>query len=126
MLLSWGEGQEFHMPRIANDTAALLADLQRRLKNLVETANKEGRDEALAEVRSLVGPDERSGTRRKPGRKPSRKPAKKRKKRKTWWDTATPKQKAARVKKMLAGRGLKPKGKRRATKNTTRKKSAKR
>ena len=114
--LSWGEGQEFHMPRLRNETATLLKDLRTRLDRLVEVAKKEGREEALAEVRSLVGPDERSRTRRKPGRRPSRKPAKRRKKRKTWWDTATKKQKAARVKKMLAGRGLKPKRKRKAAK----------
>ncbi len=116
------------MPRIANDTAAQLADLHKRLQRLVETARTEGRNEALAEVRSLVGPDERSGTSRKPGRKPSRKPAKRRKKRKTWWDTATKKQKAERIRKMQAGRGLKPKAKRKkaSKKSKARKKTARR
>ena len=38
------------MPRIANETTALLADFRRRLERLVETARKEGREEALAEV----------------------------------------------------------------------------
>jgi len=32
--------------------------------------------------------------------------------RKNWWATATPKQKKARTRKMLAGRGLKPKSER--------------
>ncbi len=111
------------MPRIANETSAMLADIQRRLARLVETATKEGRDNALSEVRSLLGGSAavagRGGRRAKSvagkrGRKKgARKAAKKsgRKKRKTWWDTATKAQKAERVRKMQAGRGLKPKAK---------------
>ena len=110
------------MPRIADDTAALLADLNKRLQRLVDAARKEGRDDALAEVRRLVGGGGGSGVHDGPAKKP----AKRRKKRKTWWDTATKKQKAERVKKMLAGRGLKPKGKGKAAKKRARKKSAKR
>ena len=33
---------------------------------------------------------------------------------KTWWDTATEKQKAERIRKMQAGRGLKPRAKKTA------------
>ncbi len=99
------------MPRPRSDSAAQLADLQKRLKSLVETARKEGREDALAEVRSLVGG---ATAKRGPGRprKAAKKPAKRKKTRKNWWDTATAKQKAERVRKMLAGRGLKPKRKR--------------
>ena len=126
------------MPRIANDTAALLADVQRRLERLVEIAKKEGRDEALGEVRQLVagGGARRAGTKRRgrPKKKVAKKPAKRRKKRKSWWDTATARQRAERIRKMQAGRGLKPKRKRKpakakrrkATKKTSSRKSAKR
>ncbi len=91
---------------------AMVADLTSRLAKLVEAATKEGRDEALAEVRDLVGG---AGARAPAtgGRKAASKgPAKRKKKRKSWWDTATAKQKAERTRKMLAGRGLKPKRKR--------------
>ena len=101
------------MPRIANNTDALLKNLIERLERLVQTAKTEGREDALASVRSLV--DGKAKTRATPGRasrgkkmKPARR--KSTKPRKNWWDTATDAQKKARVKKMLAGRGLKPKG----------------
>ncbi|MCZ6787819.1 MAG: hypothetical protein O7E54_11725 [Planctomycetota bacterium] len=108
------------MPRIANDTDAMLADVVRRLERLIAQARKEGREGALEEVRSLVGGA--VGARR--GRKAAAKPAKRKKKRKSWWDTATAKQKAERVRKMQAGRGLKPKSKRQK-KAATGKKAAK-
>ena len=97
---------------MSNDSAALLADLQKRLNDLVETARKEGREDALAEVRSLVGG---AVAKRGPGRPPKAAKAgkpKRKKKRKNPWATMTPKQKADRVRKMLAGRGLKPKAER--------------
>ena len=43
-----GDEGEPPMPRIANETTAILADFRRRLERLVETARKEGREEALA------------------------------------------------------------------------------
>ena len=103
------------MPRIASDSDAMLKDLTTRLKNLIAAAKREGRDEAMAEVRNLVGGTAKRG----PGRprKSTKKPAKK-KKRKNPWASMTPKQKAERVRKMLAGRGLKPKAKRKPAKKT--------
>ena len=104
------------MPRVANTTDALLQDLISRLEKLVDTARQEGREDALAQVRSVV---EGGGAKRR-GRKPAaqaaaaaRKPRKKSSKpRKNPWATMTPEQKKARVRKMLAGRGLKPKDER--------------
>ena len=43
------------MPRIAEDSKSLAADLAGRLARLVAAAKQEGRDAALAEVRSLIG-----------------------------------------------------------------------
>ena len=101
------------MPRVANNTDALLKDLFSRLEKLVETARKEGRDEALADVRNLV---DGGAPATKRGRKPAAAEAKPRRKskkpRKNPWATMTPEQKKERVRKMLAGRGLKPKDER--------------
>ena len=99
------------MPRIANNTDALLKDLIARLEKLVDTARQEGREDALADVRSLVdgGATRRgaaAGTGESKPRKKSTKP------RKNPWADMTPEQKQARVRKMLAGRGLKPKDER--------------
>lgn len=103
------------MPRVANTADALLQDLIARLEKLVDTARKEGRDEALADVRNLV---EGGGAPRGRGRKaaattaaPAEKQTRKksRKPRKNPWASMTPEQKKERVRKMLAGRGLKPK-----------------
>lgn len=102
------------MPRIANNTDALMKDVVARLEKLVAAARAEGREDALAEVRDLVGgagaPKTRArasaATTAKPARKKSKKP------RKNPWATMTPKQKKERVRKMLAGRGLKPKDER--------------
>ncbi len=99
------------MPRIANNTDALLRDLQQRMEKLVETARAEGREQALADVRALVGgrsPATRgaaSADEPKPRRKSS-------KPRKNPWATMTPEERKVRVRKMLAGRGLKPKDER--------------
>ncbi len=95
-----------------NNPDALLADLTTRLERLVAQARKEGREDALAEVRQLVGGGGATTKTRGRPRKAAKKPAKRKKKRKSWWDTATAKQKAERTRKMLAGRGLKPKRKR--------------
>ena len=102
------------MPRVANNTDALMKDLISRLERLVETARQEGRDEALADIRNLVD----GGAKGPRGRKPAaadtaKKPRKKSKKpRKNPWATMTAAQKKERVRKMLAGRGLKPKDER--------------
>jgi len=110
------------MPRIANTTDALLADVQKRLAQLVEAARKEGRDEALAEIRNLVGGGApRRGRPPKAATATATAPKKPKKKRKNPWATMTPKQKADRVRKMLAGRGLKPKSERKTAAKRSRK-----
>lgn len=43
------------MSRTPNATDALISDLQKRLEKIVEAAREEGRSQALAEIRSLVG-----------------------------------------------------------------------
>ena len=105
------------MPRMANETSVLLADLQARISRIVEIARQEGHDEALASIRSLVagggGAAAMTPVRRGPGRplgsKNAPKKTKSGKPRKNPWLNMTAEEKAARVKKMLAGRGLKPK-----------------
>jgi hypothetical protein len=99
------------MPRIANNTDAILKDLIGRLEKLVEAARAEGRDDALAEVRDLVGGGLAKTRGRPPGtgaptRRKSTKP------RKNPWANMTDEERKARVRKMLAGRGLKPKDER--------------
>jgi hypothetical protein len=97
------------------DSRTLAADLAARLERLVAAARKEGREQALAEVRQLVAGA--VPARRGPGRPPksaaaappARKTRKSRKPRKNPWASMTAEQKADRVRKMLAGRGLKPK-----------------
>jgi hypothetical protein len=102
------------MPRMKEDSKTLAADLASRLDRLVAAARKEGREEALGQLRSLMAGG--LAPRRGPGR-PRKYPvadaaprAKSRKKRKNPWASMTAEQKAERVRKMLAGRGLKPKG----------------
>ena len=93
------------MPKTST-TDAMLADLTSRLAKLVEAARKEGRDEALAEVRDLVG-GKGAGTPATRGRKAASKgPAKRKRKRKNPWAGLTPKQHLARVNAIRKGRGL--------------------
>ncbi len=101
------------MPRTANTTDALLADLSNRLARLAETARKEGREEALADVRSLVSGEatkRRKPTPRKPkaARKAAKPRTKSKKPRKSSWAGLTPEQWLARVNAIRKGRGLPP------------------
>lgn len=122
------------MPRIANSTDSLIADLTRRLQALADTARKEGRADALAEVRALVGGGAPGAAPGRPGRKAGSKPAKpakaarakSKKPRKNPWASMTPAQKQERVRKMLAGRGLKPVAERGAAKPARRKSTRRR
>lgn len=102
------------MPRLKNETSVLIADLKARLDRIVAVAAQQGRDQALTEIRALVGGG--LPVKRGPGRPPKSSygaPApvarKARKKRRNPWASMTAEQKADRVRKMLAGRGLKPK-----------------
>jgi hypothetical protein len=104
------------MPRLKNETSILIADLKSRIDRMVEIAMREGHDRALGEIRALVGGG-LTPVKRGPGRPPKSSygtmaapaKAKPRKKRRNPWAHMTAEQKADRVRKMLAGRGLKPK-----------------
>lgn len=112
------------MLRVAENTDSLLSDLTTRLERLVAVARTEGRESALADVRSLVtgGNLGAAAARRGPGRppriepataeRPAARPKKSRARRRNPWAHMTPEQRAERVRKMLAGRGLKPRGER--------------
>ncbi len=116
------------MPRHKNDTDVLLADLVARLEKLVVTARREGRESALNEVRSVVGGGSGTGTGSGSEKSASKlaKPKKKSSKpRKNPWASMTPEQKADRVRKMLAGRGLKPKAERKPVAKSAARKTAK-
>ena len=109
--------------KAARSTApGVSADLTGRIERLLNAARREGREEALAEVRSLVGGTAASSTaapktagasaatQSAESTKPAKAPRKKSSKsRKNPWATMTAEQKAERVRKMLAGRGIKPK-----------------
>ena len=87
------------------EESAIIDDLRKRMEH--PRVGRHRIDDALAEVRSVLGGGG-GGSGGGEGKTATEK-AKPKKKRKNWWDTATPAQKAARVKKMLAARGLKPK-----------------
>jgi hypothetical protein len=103
------------MPRTNDEIATLRLDLTGRLERLVEAARKEGREQALAEVRSLVGGGVATTfiVKRGPGRPrkdaamvAARKP---RDKRRNSWSGLTPEQRLARVNAIRRGKGLPPK-----------------
>ena len=104
------------MPRLKSETAVLVADITARLQRIVEIAKKEGHDQALTDIRALVGGGS-IPVKRGPGRPRKVVPADaglgaapaRKKRRKNPWTSMTPEQKAERVRRMLAGRGLKPK-----------------
>jgi hypothetical protein len=105
------------MPRIKEETATLRSDLTSRLERLVAVARNEGRDAALAEVRSLVGGGLLDVVRRGPGRpkggknKPKTEGASAtpRKKRKNSWAGLSAEARLARVNSIRKGKGLPPK-----------------
>lgn len=100
------------MPRMPNDVQTLAADLASRLDRLVAAAKQEGREEALAGLRGLLGGA--APARRGPGRPKGSKNAPKTakapgKRRKNSWSGLTAEQKLARVNAIRKGRGLPPK-----------------
>ena len=90
------------MPRTANNTDALLKDLQGRLATLVDTAKAEGRQDALDQVKALVGPSPKRS--RKASSNGNGAP-KKKKRRNGWPKKGTPEH-LARVNAIRKGRGL--------------------
>ena len=99
------------MPRVANDTAALVADLKTRLDRLAEIARSEGRTQALESLKFVLaggapvrrGPGRPKGSRNKPKTAKSRKP------RKNPWAGLSPAARLARVNAIREGKGLPPK-----------------
>ncbi len=97
------------MPRMKNETDALVSDLANRLERLVAAARQEGREAALAEVRSLVGgavnlsPPRPSAAAASPIRKTDG--------RRNSWSGMTPAARLARVNAIRRGKGLPPKDK---------------
>ncbi len=102
-----------------DDTAGLLADLTSRLTQLVAVATQEGRDAAMAEIRSLVGGDVVGVVKRGPGRPKGSKNApesaaalaKPKQKRKNSWTGLSAEARLARVNAIRKGKGLPPKDK---------------
>jgi len=110
------------MPTMQQETADLLSDLKSRLERLVAVARDEGRDTALAEVRSLVGGASPVVVRRGPGRPKGSKNAltsaasatakpKQKQKRKNSWSGLSAEARLARVNAIRKGKGLPPKEK---------------
>ena len=112
------------MTRIAEDSKSLAADLAGRLARLVAAAKQEGRDAALAEVRSLIAGSTEGGggagghapvarkrgrplgSKNKPKSDAPAKPAKSGKARKNPWAALSPADRLARVNAIRKGRGL--------------------
>ena len=93
-----------------NETAALVSDFTSRLERLVAAARQEGREAALAEVRSLVGgavaptsPSPSGTMTRARGATPSRDG------RRNSWSGLSAEQRLARVNAIRKGKGLPPK-----------------
>jgi hypothetical protein len=105
------------MPPIATETSMLIADLQARLARVVEVATQEGRDTALAQVRSIVGgggvavgpirrgPGRPMGSKNKPKDAATAKP---KQKRKNSWAGLSASERLARVNAIRKGKGLPP------------------
>ena len=101
------------MPRVNAETAAMLADLHRRIDQIVEAAKSQGRDEALGHIRSLVGgagiPVKRGpGRPRKDGSSAPAAAAAPKKRRKSSWSGLSPAEHLARVNAIRKGKGLEP------------------
>lgn len=98
------------MPRMKNETSALLADLHRRIDSLVAAAKKAGHDEALGHIRALVAGG--GVVKRGPGRPPKNPlaaaSAKPKKRRKNSWAGLSPSARLARINAIRKGKGLPP------------------
>ena len=109
------------MPRIADESSLLLADLHSRLQRVLEAAHQEGRTSALNEIRNLVGGGSATvPVRRGPGRPKGSKnapkaaaatpaDAKPKKKRRNSWSGLSAAERLVRVNAIRKGKGLPPK-----------------
>lgn len=101
------------MPRIANETSALVADLSARIERLAEAARAEGRAAALESLRSVLegggAPRRGPGRPRKDAAPAAAKPRRAGKRRKNPWAGLSPAERLARVNAIRKGRGLPPK-----------------
>jgi hypothetical protein len=88
-------------------TSVLLADLKNRIDTILAAARKQGHDEALANIRALVGETGVSSGRRGPGR-PKDSMNKPRRARKNSWTGLSPDDRLARVNAIRKGKGLPP------------------
>src|SRR5437868_3914647 len=86
-----------------NQLLSAVTDLLSSVGHAVSNAASTAAGRAQAAGRALVGREEARGGRRAPGKSGALQKALK-----DHWAKMTPAQRAARVKKMLAGRGLKP------------------
>ncbi len=103
---------------------SLLDQLKDGLEALLDEAREQGRQEVLDHINRFGGAVAPQAKKAPAVKAPEEaKPAKK--KRKNPWANMTPKQREDRVRKMLAGRGLKPKGKAKASDKATPKKKRK-
>jgi hypothetical protein len=107
------------MPRVQSETAALIADLQARIAQLVAAARLEGHDAALANIRSIVsgggaipeigsvrrGPGRPRGSKNKPAADAAARSAKKRT---SSWAGLTAAEHLERVNAIRKGKGLPP------------------
>lgn len=102
------------MAKTSSDLDSQLKDLVSRLEGLVETARKQGREDALAEVRQLVTSGAAAAARparatkakaAKPAAKAKRKSGKPRK---NPWADLSPEDRLARINAIRKGRGLPP------------------
>ena len=101
------------MSRMNAETAAMLADLHRRIDQIVEAAKSQGRDEALGHIRSLVGgtalPAKRGpGRPRKDGSSAAPAAAAPKQRRKNSWAGLSAADRLARVNAIRKGKGLPP------------------
>ena len=100
------------MPRISNETSALLDDLMSRIDRLADAARQEGREQALSEIRALVGGGVAAGRGPvRPPRSATSTGGTKTDGRTNSWSGMTPAARLARVNAIRKGKGLPPKDK---------------
>ncbi len=95
-----------------SEMSILVAELHRRIESLVAAARQEGRNQALGEIRALVGGGVTMAPlpmRRGPGRPRGSVNRPKADKRKSSWSAMTPEARLARVNAIRKGKGLPPK-----------------